>query len=90
VFAKLKFASAIAGLICISIASMTNNASAVTAEVAKKCSAITAKAFPPRVIGNPAAGSANGTPQEQRDYFKRCVANGGNIGDDNDASNEEK
>jgi len=30
-------------------------------EVAKKCDALTAKAFPPRAIGNPAAGSAKGT-----------------------------
>jgi hypothetical protein len=78
-----------AGLNCIAVASTTNNASAVTADVAKKCSALTAKAFPPRVIGNPAAGSANGTAQDQRDYFNRCVANGGNIGDD-DVRNEEK
>jgi hypothetical protein len=54
-------------------------ASAITVEVAKKCDALTAKAFPPRVVGNPAAGSAKGTPQEQRDYFKKCVANGGNM-----------
>jgi hypothetical protein len=90
VFAKLKLASAIAGLICISVTSTTNNASAVTVEVAKKCSALTAKEFPPRVIGNPAAGSAKGTPQEQQAYFKRCVASGGNIGDDEDARNEGK
>ena len=81
VLAKLRFASALAGLIYISVA-WTNNASAVTAEVAKKCSALTAKAFPPRMIGNPAAGSAVGTAHDQRDYFNRCVASGGNIGDD--------
>jgi hypothetical protein len=60
VLPKLRCASAFAGLIYISVAWTTNNASAVTAEVAKKCSALTAKAFPPRVIGNPAAGSAVG------------------------------
>jgi hypothetical protein len=90
VFAQLKCAGAIAVLICISVSLTTNSASAVTAEVAKKCSALTAKAFPPRAIGNPAAGSAKGTPQEQQDYFKKCVANGGDIGDDNNANNEEK
>jgi hypothetical protein len=42
------------------------------------------------VIGNPAAGSAKGTPEEQQNYFKRCVANGGNVADDNDARKEEK
>ena len=30
-------------------------ASAITAEVAKKCESLTAKAFPPRQIGNPSA-----------------------------------
>ena len=69
-FAKMKFAPGVAGLICIAVASTTNNASAVSAEVARKCSALTAKAFPPREIGNPAAGSAkergqtNGTISE--------------------------
>jgi hypothetical protein len=82
VFGKLKFASAFAGLICISVASATNNASAVTAEVAKKCSVLAANEFPPRVIGNPAAGRARGTPQDQRDYFNSCVASGGNIDED--------
>jgi hypothetical protein len=43
-------------------------------QVARKCSALTAEAFPPRQIGNPAAGSAKGTGQEQRDYFRKCVA----------------
>jgi hypothetical protein len=88
--AKLRFASLFAALVCTAIASTANNASAVTAEVAKKCSALTAKGFPPRVIGNPAAGTAKGTPQEQQNYFKRCVANGGNVADDNDARKEEK
>ena len=87
--AKLRFASALAGLIYISVAWTTNNASAVTAEVAKKCSALTAKEFPPRVIGNPAAGSTKGTARDEQDYFKRCVANGGNI-DKDDAGKEEK
>jgi hypothetical protein len=81
-FAKLKLASVFAGLICIAVASATNNASAVTAEVAKKCSVLAANEFPPRVIGNPAAGRARGTPQDQRDYFNSCVANGGNIDED--------
>jgi hypothetical protein len=89
VFAKLTFASVFAGLICIAVTSTTNSASAVTAEVAKKCSALTAKAFPPRVIGNPAAGSKKGTAEDEQEYFKRCVANGGNVEDD-DARKEEK
>ena len=78
VFANLKIGSALVALICIAVAP---NASAVTAEVAKKCNALTAKAYPPRVVGNPAAGSAKGTGQSQRDYFNKCVANGGNMDD---------
>ncbi|RXH16930.1 hypothetical protein [Bradyrhizobium guangzhouense] len=54
-----------------------NPAAAVTAEVAKACSARLAKAFPPREPGNPAAGSTAGNAQEQRKYFANCVANGG-------------
>jgi hypothetical protein len=80
VFARTKFALGWAGLICIAVASTTNNASAVTAEVARKCSALTAKAFPPRQIGNPAAGSAKGTGADQRNYFRKCAANGGHMG----------
>jgi hypothetical protein len=55
---------------------------AATAEVAKKCETLTAKAFPPREIGNPAAGSAKGSAQTQRAYFSKCVANGGKAEDD--------
>jgi hypothetical protein len=39
-------------------------------------------AFPPRVVGNPAAGGTKGTAQSQRDYFSKCVANGGKIDDE--------
>jgi hypothetical protein len=78
VFANLKIGSALVALVCIAVAP---NASAVTAEVAKKCNALTAKAYPPRVPGNPAAGLAKGTAQSARDYFNKCVANGGNMDD---------
>jgi hypothetical protein len=80
-FANLKLASTLVALICIAAGSMTSSASAVTAEVAKKCAALTAKAYPPRVVGNPAAGSAKGTGQSERDYFNKCVANGGKMDD---------
>ena len=80
-FANLKFLSALVALICIAVGPMTNSASAVTAKLAKKCEALTAKAYPPRVVGNPAAGSAKGTGQAERDYFNKCVANGGNMDD---------
>jgi len=78
VFANLKIGGALVALVCIAVAP---SASAVTAAVAKKCSALTAKAFPPRVVGNPAAGSAKGSGQDERDYFNKCVANGGNMDD---------
>jgi hypothetical protein len=55
------------------------SASAITVELAKKCSALTAKAYPPRVIGNPAAGGAKGTGPEIRAYYNKCVANGGEV-----------
>jgi hypothetical protein len=55
-------------------------ASAVTVEVARACDAALAKAFPPKQIGNPAAGS-KGTAKERRDYFSKCVANNGKVDD---------
>jgi hypothetical protein len=42
---------------------------------------LTAKAYPPRVIGNPAAGSAKGRGRIQQQYFNKCVANGGKMDD---------
>jgi hypothetical protein len=54
------------------------SALAISAELAKKCSALTAKAFPPRIVGNPAAGLQHGTYQDFRNYFNKCVASGGN------------
>jgi len=81
-FTNLKIGSVLVASLYVAIGCMTGSASAVTAELAKKCQALTAKAFPPRVPGNPAAGSAKGTGKSQRDYFNRCVANGGNMDDD--------
>jgi hypothetical protein len=80
-FANLKSMGVVIGLVLITVAPMTNSARAISVKVAKKCDALTAKAFPPRVIGNPAAGSAKGTAADERAYYKKCVANGGNIPD---------
>lgn len=55
-------------------------ASAVTVEVARACDAALAKAFPPKQIGNPAAGG-KGTAKERRDYYSKCVANNGKVDD---------
>ena len=68
-------------LLCLATGPMTTGASAVTAEVAKKCQMLTDKAFPPRQIGNPASGRAKGTGQAQRAYFNNCVTNGGTVDD---------
>src|SRR5262244_1548926 len=79
--AHVKFESALVGLVCIAVGCMNGRASAVTAEVARKCAALTAKAYPPQVVGNPAAGLAKGTVQTKRDYFNKCVATRGNMDD---------
>jgi hypothetical protein len=72
--------NALTGIICLALLLTPQSVPAATAEVAKKCSALMAKEFPPRVIGNPAAGSTKGTPEDQRKYFRQCVENGGNMG----------
>jgi len=74
---KLSFQGALVGLVWLVTAVAASGAPAVTVEVAKKCAALTAKSFPPRVIGNPAAGSARGAGPERRDYYRKCVANEG-------------
>ena len=58
---------------------LPTHASAITVEVAKKCNALLEKQFPPRQPANPAAGSAKGSGQVQREFFKKCVDNGGNV-----------
>ena len=78
-FASLKIRLTQFGLVCIAVGLMSGSASAISVEVAKKCNALTAKAFPPRVPGNPAAGSAKGSGREMQDYFKNCVATGGEM-----------
>ena len=80
-FAKPKLMGVVVGLAFVTVALVTNGAGAVTVKVAKKCDALTAKAFPPRVIGNPGAGSAKGTGADERAYYERCVANHGKIPD---------
>jgi hypothetical protein len=67
-----------AALLGLTVGLATDSASAVSVELAKKCEALTAKAYPPRQIGNPAAGSAKGSGRSEQEYFTRCVANGDN------------
>ena len=68
-------------LLLFAVGPMATGASAITVEVAKKCETLMAKAYPPRQTGNPAAGSAKGSVQDQRAYFNKCVANGGKVED---------
>jgi hypothetical protein len=77
--AKLKYGITLFALICLAHAWSTRKAVAITVEVAKKCGTLADKAYPSRVPGNPAAGRANGTTQAFRDYFNKCVTNGGNM-----------
>ncbi len=80
-FANLTSGGALVAAVCIGVGAMTGSASAITAQLAKKCDVLTAKAFPLRVAGNPAAGSAKGTGQSEQRYFRKCIANGGNMDD---------
>jgi hypothetical protein len=78
-FTNLKFKAGLIGIICLIIAPMNDSAFAVSARIAKQCEGLTAKAFPARELGNPAAGSAKGTGREEQAYFKKCVANKGKM-----------
>jgi hypothetical protein len=77
--AKVLYATRIIALICLTHALATRSALAITAEVAKKCQGLATQAYPLRVPGNPAAGRTHGTAEGFRDYFNKCVANGGNV-----------
>jgi len=77
--AKLKHPTALVALIFLSHASTAQSALAVTVEVARKCQALAAMAYPPRIPGNPAAGRLNGTSEDIRNYFNKCVANAGQV-----------
>ena len=80
-FRRVKSVSLGIALICIAVGSMTTSASAITAELARKCSALMAKAYPPRELGNPAAGSAKGNGLAAQTYYQKCLANNGKVDD---------
>jgi hypothetical protein len=81
VFSSLKSASVALAVICFAVGGLTSSASAVTADLARKCSALMAKAYPPRQPGNPAAGSTKGNGAEARTYYQKCLANNGKVDD---------
>ena len=56
-----------------------STSTASPAELARKCDALTGKAFPPLEPGNPAAGSTKGSGLEAQAYFRKCMANDGRI-----------
>ena len=78
-FASLKLCVARFALVCLAVGLISGSASAITVELAKKCNALTSLAFPPKVPGNPAAGSAKGSGKQMQDYFKKCVENEGKM-----------
>jgi hypothetical protein len=78
---KLSYGTVLLALVCLVHLPTILSATAVTAELAKRCRVLTDKAYPPSVPGNPAAGRENGTASEVRDYFNKCLANSGNIGE---------
>jgi hypothetical protein len=77
-----RFGNTFIGTICLVLLLTSQSAHAATAEVAKKCAELMTKEFPPRVIGNPAAGSAKGTGRDEQQYFKQCIENGGSLSKD--------
>jgi len=79
-FNSPKYLAAAFALACL--LALPRGAVAVTADVARACNVLVAKAFPPRQPGNPAAGSAKGNGADQRAYFQKCVANGGKMDDE--------
>jgi hypothetical protein len=63
--------------ICV-LALPSRPASAITAELAKKCRALAIKAHPPQP-----AGTKTGAEQAQRDYYRDCIAKSGNMQEQN-------
>ena len=70
-FTHFKSGCMLLALTCFALGSLPGSASAITAEVAKKCNALTAKQFPPREPGNPAAGSTKGSGRGPTGVFQQ-------------------
>ena len=66
-------------VLVLGAATASTGAPAITAELAKKCRALAIKAHPYKLAGAKGPGSA----QAEREYFKECVARGGDMPDEN-------
>ena len=77
--AKMTYGAALTALICLADQGVATSATAIPAELARKCSILANRAYPLRVSHNPASGRKHGSAQAVRDYFNRCVANGGKM-----------
>lgn len=80
-YARMRFGGAILAVAGLAGLSTTEHASAIDAQLARICKALTTKQFPPREPGNPAAGSTKGSGRDQQAYFNKCVANNGKVDD---------
>jgi hypothetical protein len=78
---RWKVVAAALGMLCLGVGVIPDPASAITAELARTCKALTTKQFPPREVANPAAGSTKGSGRDQTAYFNKCVANNGKMYD---------
>ena len=74
VFSKLIKVLVASGMAALVASAITSPASALTADVAKKCRELMVKAYPPLP-----AGSSRGNAQKEREYFRACVAQDGKI-----------
>jgi hypothetical protein len=72
----MKVFAAVGVVALVAFVTIGRPASAITAEVAKKCREMMVKKYPPQV-----AGSSKGSAQEEREYFRMCVAQGGKMND---------
>jgi len=72
-----RFAASLA-LILIAVLLVSTPASALSAELAKKCREMAIKAHPPT-----RTGAKTGTAKAQSDYYRACIANNGAAPDNN-------
>lgn len=61
-------------LACAFMTYASESAMAISADLAKRCRAMTIKAYPPVL-----AGSKKGDAQEERNYFSTCISKNGQM-----------